>query len=53
MGLIKEPKGIDFIVDGRSVTLQELEKIDLAINKLKSKNRRSIARVRTKLYVSQ
>lgn len=27
MGLIKEPKGVDFVVEGRDLTLEEQQKV--------------------------
>jgi hypothetical protein len=37
MGIIKEPRDIDFIVDSRGLTTNEMEAIDIAIRKRKAK----------------
>ena len=37
MGIIKEPRNIDFIVDSRGLTPKEMEEIDIAIRQRKAK----------------
>jgi len=37
MGIIKEPRNIDFIVDSRGLTPKEMEAIDIAIRQRKAK----------------
>ena len=50
MGLIKEPKDVDFVVNGRDLTLAEHQKISEYIRKQKKLRQQKVAKQATKKH---